>query len=231
MLDQLETVLVTFPGAAAEPTTIIRNDHDVPGYVVVLTRSVTIAQLLTKEIPMPRTVIILNNPIFKLADTEAGLTAGDGLRVPTHVGDRSPRNPQFNTIPATGCAPALAVAGPDRLATRPGMAAGLDGSRPVASPATPSPTTRPKWFSASRSTPSRIRRSSPRARCYVVAGGYGGTFGDGSAAAATATWPLLDKPEIALPTTLMATQAMATETTVAGQPVESQPVAPQPQPV
>jgi hypothetical protein len=41
LLDQLELVLVTFPGAETEPTTITRNDADCPAYVVRLTRSIT----------------------------------------------------------------------------------------------------------------------------------------------------------------------------------------------
>jgi len=39
LLTQLEAVLTTFPVALAEPTTIVRNDTDVPCYVVTLARS------------------------------------------------------------------------------------------------------------------------------------------------------------------------------------------------
>ena len=36
-------------------------------------------------------------------------------------------------------------------------------------------------------------------QAYCSAGDYGGTFGDGSAADATATWPLVNKPDRCLP--------------------------------
>jgi hypothetical protein len=58
--------------------------------------------------------------------------------------------------------------------------------------------TMPKWFSLtvdSVDNPTVVATG----QCYVVAGAYGGTFGDGSAAAATASWPCLDKPDIVLP--------------------------------
>lgn len=41
LLDQLEHVLVTYPGAPAEPTTITRNGSDCPAFVVRLARNVT----------------------------------------------------------------------------------------------------------------------------------------------------------------------------------------------
>jgi hypothetical protein len=41
LLDQLEAVLATFHGVPAEPTTVTRNDQDVPCYVVTLPRSLT----------------------------------------------------------------------------------------------------------------------------------------------------------------------------------------------
>ena len=41
LLDQLEAVLVVYPGAEFEPTTVTRNDADCPAYLIRLTRSIT----------------------------------------------------------------------------------------------------------------------------------------------------------------------------------------------
>jgi hypothetical protein len=146
---------------------------------------------------MPRTVITLNNPIFKLADDELGLTTGDAYECQLTSATIT-SNPQFNTIPATGCAPSSQSPGRTQfqldmawLQDWSASAGGLSGYAYTND-------TAKKWFSFtldSVDAPTVVATG----EVYVVAGGYGGTFGDGSAAAATATWPCLDKPAITLP--------------------------------
>lgn len=172
---------------------------------------------------MPRTALVLNNPIFKLADTEVGLTAGTAYECQLTSAAITPQ-PQMNTIPSTGCAPA--TQSPGRTQWQLDMAwlqdwsasgGGLSGYAYTND-------TLPMWFSLaldSVGAPTVVATG----QVYVVAGAYGGTFGDGSAAAATATWPCLDKPDITLPATFAAATAGPTPE---GQPVTQQPPAPQP---
>ena len=57
--------------------------------------------------------------------------------------------------------------------------------------------TEPKWFSLQLdSTDADVIATG---QVFVVSGSYGGTFGDGSTAASTSTWPTLDKPDITVP--------------------------------
>jgi hypothetical protein len=144
---------------------------------------------------MARTVIVLNAPVFKLADTEVGLTAGTAYECQLTSATIT-ANPQFNTIPSTGCAPSSQSPGRTQfqldlawLQDWTAAAGGLSGYAYTND-------TEPKWFSFSLDGGATVVATG---EVYVVAGGYGGTFGDGSAAAATATWPCLDKPDIALP--------------------------------
>ena len=145
---------------------------------------------------MPRTVITLNNPTFKLADTEAGLTAGTAFECQLTQAIIAPQ-PSFNTIPATGCAGATQSPGltgyqlelawlQDWTAAGGGLSGYAfenDGTS--------------KWYELVPDINEPTVKAS--GQCYVVAGGFGGTFGDGSAAATTSTWPCLDKPNIATP--------------------------------
>jgi len=144
---------------------------------------------------MARSVIIINAPVFKLADTEAGLDAGEAYECQLTSAAITPQ-PVTNTIPATGCAPA--TQSPGRTGFQLDLAwlqswgdpgGGLSGYAY-------NNDTLPKWFSLALDAD-----AVPLAvgQVYIVAGAYGGTFGDGSAAAATAAWPCLDKPVITTP--------------------------------
>ena len=145
---------------------------------------------------MPRTVITLNNPTFKLADTEAGLSAGTAYECQLTQAIIAPQ-PSFNTIPATGCAPA--TQSPGRTGFQLELAwlqdwtaagGGLSGYAYENDGLS-------KWFELVPDASQPAVKAT--GQCYVVAGGFGGTMGDGSAAATTATWPCLDKPLIATP--------------------------------
>ena len=146
---------------------------------------------------MAREVITLNNPVFKLADTSAGLTAGDAYecQITSAVITASSN---FQTIPSTGCAPQSQSPGKTSfgldlawLQDWTSAGGGLSGYAHEND-------TAPKWFSLvldSVDSPTVTATG----QVFVIAGSYGGTFGDGSAAATTATWPLLDKPTIVTP--------------------------------
>jgi hypothetical protein len=145
---------------------------------------------------MARTLMQWTRPTVKIATTQAGLTAG--LAVECQINSAMVTAvPATVTIPATGCAPATNAPGATGwqldLAWLQDWAAGDDTESlsrfafehdteavwvqmiPNAADATNSPMT---------------------GQFFVVSGGYGGTFGDGSAAATTATWPALDKPTV-----------------------------------
>jgi len=145
---------------------------------------------------MARAVITLNNPIFKLADTEAGLTAGDSYECQLTSAAITP-SPVSNTIPATGCAPA--TQSPGRTGYSIDLAWLQDWSVPGGglSGFAYENDTAPKWFSFQLDAADTAPIAT--GQVYVVAGAYGGTFGDGSAAAASASWPCLDKPTITIP--------------------------------
>ena len=146
---------------------------------------------------MSRNVIVLNNPIVKFADTEAGLTTGDAFECQITSAVLTP-TPVYNTIPATGCAGASQSPGRTGWGL---VVAWLQdwGSDPSMSWYAFEHDTELKWYSVTLDSiglPDQVATG----ELYVSAGAYGGTFGDGSAAVATATWPCTDKPTIPAPT-------------------------------
>lgn len=145
---------------------------------------------------MARTVITLNRPILKLADDEASMATGDAYECQLTSATIT-ANANFQAIPATGCAPAAQSPGASSwqldlawLQDWTAPAGGLSGYAYTND-------TLPKFFSFTLDTgdPTVVATG----EVYVVAGAYGGVFGDGTPASATATWPALDKPDIALP--------------------------------
>lgn len=154
---------------------------------------------------MARTAIVINNPIFKLASTQAGLSSGTAYECQLTSAAITPQ-PVTNTIPATGCAPATQSPGKTGWQLDLAWLQDWTASQGGLSGYAFTNDTLPKWFSLaldSVGAPSVVATG----QVYVVAGAYGGTFGDGSAAPATATWPMLDKPAITLPATLEAQEA------------------------
>ncbi len=145
---------------------------------------------------MAREVIVLNNPVFKLADTEAGLATGDSYECQITSAVITAQ-PVFNTIPSTGCAPASQS--PGRTGYQIDLAWLQDWNAPGGglSGYAFENDGQSKWFSlVPDSTQPEVEATG---QVYVVSGGLGGTFGDGSAAATTSTWPCLDKPSITTP--------------------------------
>lgn len=146
---------------------------------------------------MARTTMIYNKPTLKVATTEAGLSTG--LAVECQVTSaRVQAQPNYNTIPATGCGGAVQSPGLTGFQlvlawlqdwTAPG--GGLSGFAWDNDGAE-------VWWelvpNADDATTTKMSGSS-----YCAAGDYGGTFGDGSAADATATWPCREKPDVTMP--------------------------------
>lgn len=156
---------------------------------------------------MPRTVIPLNNPIFKVADTEAGLTGGTAFECQLTSATIT-ASPNFQTIPATGCAPAAQSPGQTSWALDLAWLQDWTASGGGLSGYAYDNDTLPKWFSLaldSVGAPTVVATG----ECFVVAGSYGGVFGDGTPAAATSTWPCLAKPSIVTPVVMAAAAAPA----------------------
>lgn len=170
---------------------------------------------------MARVVMILNSPTLKVAVDQASLATGQAVecQVTSAVVTASPN---FNTIPSTGCAPASQSPGQTSwaldLAWLQDWTVGTPGGL--------------SWFAfendgrqvAFELTPdSADPTQSVTGDAFCVAGSYGGTFGDGSASTATATWPLLAKPTIPTPAVTAVTETAEGETDVETD-VEPQPV-------
>ena len=142
---------------------------------------------------MPRTVIPIIAPILKVADTEGGLTTGVAyecqLTAATIVG-----TPNFNAVPATGCAPA--AQSPGASSWQLDLAWLQDWTAPgggLSFYAFDNDTAE-VWFSLaidSVGSPTVVATG----HGYVIAGAYGGEIG-GVPAAAAATWPLSTNPTL-----------------------------------
>jgi hypothetical protein len=144
-----------------------------------------------------RTVMTLSNPILKVADTQVGLSSGTAFECQLTSATIT-ASPNMNTIPATGCAPAAQSPGSTSWALDLAWLQDWSDSGGGLSGFAYTNDTAAKWFSFtldSVDSPTVVAEG----EVYVVAGSFGGVFGDGSAAAATATWPCLDKPDITLP--------------------------------
>lgn len=146
---------------------------------------------------MARTVMILNHPTLKVATTEAGLTTGQAVecQVTSAVVQASPN---YSTIPATGCAGQTQSPGLTSFALNLAWLQDWDAAAPGGL----------SWFAWENDgkaawvelTPDTADPTSQlTGQVYVAAGDYGGTFGDGSAATATSTWPFVSKPDIPAP--------------------------------
>lgn len=149
---------------------------------------------------MARTVMKFTTPTLRVALTEGDLATG--LAIECQVTSALVQaQPQYQTIPATGCAPAAQSPGQtgwqlvlnwlqdwtagDETVSFSAWAFEHDGEQ--------------VWFELIPTTGDAT--TSIKGTGFAVAGDFGGTFGDGSAATATATWPLLAKPTVVTPVT------------------------------
>jgi hypothetical protein len=135
-------------------------------------------------------------PTLKVATTEAGLTTG--LAVECQV-NSAMVDPVATTvaIPATGCAPATNAPGATgwvlNLTWLQDWSAGDDTAS--LSRFAFEHDTEPVWVSLIPAA-ADATNSPLTGQFFCVSGGYGGTFGDGSAGATTTAWPAVDKPTI-----------------------------------
>lgn len=163
---------------------------------------------------MPRTVIVLNNPTIKLADDEAGLALGDAYecQITSAVLTASAN---YQTVPATGCAPQSQSPGRTSWAfdvawLQDWTVAGGGGLSQYAY----DNDGLAKWFEFTADT---VGAPTVKAtgQVYIAAGSYGGTFGDGSAATATSSWPCVDVPDIVSAVATTATASSSSKEPVA----------------
>jgi hypothetical protein len=142
---------------------------------------------------MARETLILNNPTVVLADTAAGLDAGDAFECQINSLSITPQ-PVYNTIPATGCAGASQS--PGRTGYQLDVVYLQDwGAADSLSQYAFDNDGLMSWYRFTADTV-QFPNLQAEGQCYLAAGAYGGTFGDGSAAQSTSTWPCLDKPAI-----------------------------------
>jgi hypothetical protein len=149
---------------------------------------------------MPRTAIVLNHPKLTVATTQAGLATGQGAECQLTSAVLSPQ-PVYNTIPATGCAGASQS--PGLTGWQLELAWLEDWNKTVATSLSQFAFANdglPVWYKLELDSVGMVGATATGS-AYCASGGYGGTFGDGSAAATTATWPCVDKPVITPPTT------------------------------
>lgn len=145
---------------------------------------------------MPRTIMQWTRPTVKVATSQAGLTSGLAVECQINSAVVS-AVPSTVTIPATGCAGATNAPGTTGwqldLAWLQDWSAG-DETASLSRFAFENDAL-PVWVELTPN-PADATDSKLTGQFFAVSGGYGGTFGDGSAAATTATWPAVDKPVI-----------------------------------
>lgn len=152
-----------------------------------------------------RSAIVINAPKVTLATTQAGLSTGQAAECQIMSAVLTPQ-PTLNTLPATGCA------GPSQSAGISGWTLDLtwleDWNRTVATSLSQfafANDGKVVWYKFELDTIG-MSGGSATGSAYCVTGGYGGTFGDGTPAQTSATWPCVDKPTIVPPTTPIATE-------------------------
>lgn len=149
---------------------------------------------------MAREVMTWSRPTVVIATTQGGLDTAAAFECQVTSAVLTPQ-PVYNTIPATGCAGATQSPG------RTGFNLDLAWLQDWTKPADES-LSRFAYDNDATSAWVRIVHDSTavagdqvdmEGQFFVAAGGYGGTFGDGSAGATTASWPAVDKPAITSP--------------------------------
>jgi hypothetical protein len=152
---------------------------------------------------MAREVMTWNNPTVAIAATQAELDTAPTVECQVTSAVLTPQ-PVYNTIPATGCAGASQSPG------RTGFQLDLAWLQDWTKPADES-LSRYAYDNDGSSAWVRVVHDSTvttgtevdmEGQFFVASGGFGGTFGDGSAGATTAAWPAVDKPTITSPAAL-----------------------------
>jgi hypothetical protein len=146
-------------------------------------------------------VMRLNSPTLKVALTEAELgTTGLAVECQVNVA-RVEASPNYTSIPPTGCTGAVQSPGQDSWALN--LTWLDDWSAPAPgglSKFSYDNTGKVVFFELTPDVADADVKVTGSA--FAVSGGIGGTFGDGSAAQSTATWPCLEQPVITTPATV-----------------------------
>lgn len=172
---------------------------------------------------MPQTLMTYTTPELLVADTQAGLDAGDAFECQINSARIDP-TVSYNTVPATGCS------GPTQS---PGAASwGLtltwldDWSTPGGGLSYYAYENRgkQKWV---RLVPDKNDPAvMSEGLVFIAPGGIGGTFGDGSAGQSTGVvWPYIGDPTFAIPPALPLDDAASSEPVTAPDVVTAAPVA------
>jgi hypothetical protein len=141
------------------------------------------------------TTIPIMNPVFKVADTEAGLTTGTAYECQL-TSAQLVGTPASNTVPATGCAAASTIPSASSWALVLNWLQDWTAADGGLSMYAYEHETELVWFSLSLDgTPGTAIATG---QAYVAAGQFGGVFG-GPPAPANATWPCPVKPTITVP--------------------------------
>jgi hypothetical protein len=146
---------------------------------------------------MSQTLMVFNKPTLVVATSQADIATGLSVECQVNSAHLTPA-PSYATIPSTGCTGAQQVPGitayalalawltdwtaGDETESLSRFAYAHDGEQ-VYVELTPNA--------------DDVTNSKMSGTFWCAAGGYGGTFGDGAAAATTASWPALGKPTIA----------------------------------
>ena len=147
---------------------------------------------------MPRTAMVWNQPTVKVALTEAELTAGAVAAECQLTRAELVPQPTYATIPATGCAGATQSPGLT------GYNLELDWLQDWTKPADES-LSQFAWANDGLPVWAEVQPNKDDAtvtmtgQFYCASGGFGATFGDGSASATSASWPAITKPDIVAP--------------------------------
>jgi hypothetical protein len=144
---------------------------------------------------MARTAIILNNPTVTFADTLIGLDTSPTFECQLISAVITPQ-PVYNTIPATGCAGATQSPGRTGFSLDLTWLTDWGAVESLSQFAWDNDGTATFFRFTDDGTAAAGAATTAEGQAYVAAGGFGGTFGDGSAAQTTATWPCVDKPTI-----------------------------------
>lgn len=145
---------------------------------------------------MSREAMVWNTPTVKIATTQAGLDAAPTLECQITSAVLTPA-PVYQTLPATGCAGASQSPGTTGWSLA--LAWLQDWSK---TPKTDSLSwfawdndAKPVWV---RIIPDKTAATqlAMEGQFFATSGGFGATFGDGSGAQTTASWPAVERPDI-----------------------------------
>jgi len=154
---------------------------------------------------MALTIIPINAPIFKVAADEAGLTTGAAYECQLTLAEIA-ATPNMKDVPATGCAGASQTPGLSSWALNLNWLQDWTAAGGGLSGYCFDNETNEAWFSLQLDADDATVVATGHG--WVVSGSYGGAIG-GDPAPATASWPLIEKPDIVFPAPVGTAEAEA----------------------